>query len=100
MKAKLPVMYTKEYMEERIQYLDMLALMALHDEFGFGPERLKRYYRAISKMDDAYGRYRDPEHDPAWGKRDKTGAGRTDLWKLRQDLRKIGFDYDSMVDEA
>ena len=100
MKAKIPTMYTREHMEERIQYLDMLALMVLHLEFGFGAERLRRYYRAIGRIDSQYSRYRDPRHDPGWGKKDRTGAGRVDVWKLKKDLFDIGFDYDAMVNEC
>ena len=100
MKAKVPRMYTQAHMEERIQYLDMLALMVLHTEFGFGAERLKRYYRAIGRVDAAYSRYRDPRHDPGWGQKDRLGTGRVDVWKLKKDLHDIGFDYDAMVAEG
>ena len=99
MKAKMPVIVTYDYMRERIQYLDMLALMVLHTEFGFGAERLKRYYRAIYDMGQEYARYKDP-HDPDWGKKDKRGVGRVDFWKLKKDLYDIGFDYDAMVEES
>lgn len=98
MKAKVPVMHTHEYLEERIQYLDMLALMVLHTEFGFGAERLKRYYRAISELADAYRRYDDPR-GPDWGRKDKYGHEKLVLYALKRDLKAIGFDYDEMVDE-
>lgn len=97
MKAKVPVTVTYDHMSERIQYLDMLCLMVLHDEFGFGAKRLKRYYRAILGMDDRYSRYRADE--PDWGKKDRRGYGRMDIYKLKADLAKLGFDYDAMVDE-
>lgn len=99
MKAKVPRMITQAHMEERIQYLDMVALMVLHEEFGFGAERLKRYYRAIGKVDAEYSRYRDPRTDPGWGQKDRLGVGRVDVWKLKKDLHDIGFDYDAMVEE-
>ena len=99
MKAKMPIVVTYDYMRERVQYLDMLALMVLHDEFGFGAERLKRYYRAIYDKGTEYARYRDPK-DPDWGKKDKRGVGRVDVWKLKADLMALGFDYDAMVDES
>ncbi len=99
MKAKMPIVVTYDYMRERVQYLDMLALMVLHDEFGFGAERLKRYYRAICDKGQEYARFRDPS-DPDWGKKDKRGVGRVDVWKLKADLMAIGFDYDAMVDES
>ena len=100
MKAKLPVTYTKEYVEERIEYLDMLALMVLHTEFGFGADRLRRYYRKIMEISDDYKRrYADP-NGPAWGKKDKMGSTRLELGKLKKDLMDIGFDYDAMVNEG
>lgn len=98
MKAKVPVMHTHDYLEERIQYLDMLALLVLHEEFGFGAERLKRYYRAISRMADNYRRYDEPGA-PDWGRKDKDGHERLVLYALKRDLAAIGFDYDAMVDE-
>lgn len=98
MKAKVPITVTYDYMRERVQYLDMLALMVLHDEFGFGAERLKRYYRAIYEKGSEYLKYRDPK-GPDWGKKDKLGYGRTEFYKLKKDLYDIGFDYDAMAEE-
>ena len=86
-------MVTQDYMVERIMFLDMLALMVLHEEFGFGAQRLKRYYNAIMDMDARYSVYRDG-HDPDWGKKDKDGNTRLDIYKLKKDLLEIGFDYD------
>lgn len=99
MKAKMPIVVTYDYMRDRIQFLDMLALMVLHDEFGFGAERLKRYYRAIYDKGQEYAKYKEP-NGPDWGKKDRFGYGRTDLYKLKKDLYDIGFDYDAMVAEA
>lgn len=99
MKAKLPVLRTQEYLEERIQYLDMIALLTLHFTFGFGAERLKRYYRAIMDTADYYRRYDNPK-EPDWGKKDRFGFGKTVMWKLKKDLMDIGFDYDAMVNEG
>lgn len=95
MKAKLPVMYSYEHMSERIQYLDMLALMVLHEEFGFGAERLTRYYRAILTMDEHYKRY-NANHEPQFGKKTKDGHTRSDLYELKKDLYAIGIDYDKL----
>ena len=100
MKAKLPVLKTYEYMEERIMYLDMLALLALHKVYGFGAERLRRYYNAIEEMDAQYqARYAAPG-DPDWGKKDKLGYGKTVLWVLKRDLMEIGFDYDAECEKG
>ena len=100
MKAKLPVMRTYEYMEERIMYLDMLALLALHEVFGFGAERLRRYYDAIERMDEYYRDRYTAADEPDWGKKDKRGYGKTVLWALKRDLKEIGFDYDAECEKG
>lgn len=93
MKAKLPLLYTHEYVEERIIYFDMLALLVLHEVFGFGAERLRRYYRAIDELDRHYHRY-EAAGEPVFGKKDKRGMSKTVLWAMKRDLKSIGFDYD------
>ncbi len=98
MKAKLPKTYTQEYLDEYIMRLDMVCLLVLHEEFGFGAERLKRYYRAICPMADRYARYND-SREPDFGKKTKEGFCRMELWKLKRDLHNIGFDYDAIVAE-
>lgn len=57
MKAKVPEQITLAAHHERVEYLDMICLMALHREFGFGPARLRRYYDAIVEADKYYKRY-------------------------------------------
>ena len=99
MKAKVPVMRSQAWVDERIMYLDMLALLVLHEVFGFGEKRLKVYYRAIDEMDAYYRRYTDPKSDPDWGKKDRLGYGKTVLWAMKRDLYELGFDYDEMVAE-
>lgn len=98
MKAKMPTIYTQAYLDDCIMRLDMVCLMVLHDEFGFGAERLKRYYRAICPMADRYAGYNDGR-EPDFGKRTKGGLGRMEIWKLKKDLYDIGFDYDTIVAE-
>lgn len=98
MKAKVPEMLTLETHQERIEYLDMICLMALHREFGFGPARLRRYYDAISAMDKYYKRY-NSRQEPIFGKKTKDGHQRMDLCKVKKDLLDIGFDYDRVVEE-
>lgn len=98
MKAKVPKTYTQEYLDEYLMWLDMIVLMVLHEEYGFGAERLKRYYRAICPMADRYGRY-DDHREPDFGKRTKKGLNRTSIWKLKKDLFDLGFDYDAIVNE-
>lgn len=100
MKAKIPPTVLYSYMDEKVQYYDMLALMVLHREFGFGAERLKRYYRAIYALSEEYRRRFEDPAAPAWGKKDRHGHGRLELWKLKRELAEIGFDYDAMAAEG
>lgn len=98
MKAKVPEQITLAAHHERVEYLDMICLMALHREFGFGPARLRRYYDAISEVDKYYKRY-NSNQEPIFGKKTKDGHRRMDLWKVKKDLLDIGFDYDKVVEE-
>lgn len=99
MKARLPKMVEYDYMSEKVTFYDLLALMVLHTEFGFGADRLRRYYRAIYAMSEEYKRrFADPA-TPAWGKKDRHGFGRMEVWALKRDLAEIGFDYDAMLNE-
>lgn len=98
MKAKLPRMVTQEHLEERIIYFDMLALLVLHNEFGFGPQRLRKYYEAIGKWDERYAVY-NTKNDPDWGKKDKDGRSKLCLWAMQRDLYNIGFDYQAIVND-
>lgn len=99
MKAKVPEMITLKSHHERVEYLDMICLMALHDEFGFGPERLRRYYDAIQRMDLRYSKY-NGRNEPLFGRKGKDGKGRMDLWAVKRDLAAIGVDYDALVGDA
>lgn len=95
MKAKLPSLYTREYFVERLSFLDMVVMMVLHEEFGFGAERLKRFYSAIMPMSDRYKLYLSNQ-EPTWGKKTKDGHERMDLWAVKRDLMQIGIDYDEL----
>lgn len=98
MNAKVPKMYSEAYLSEYIMKLDMLALLTLHNVYGFGPRRLRRYYRAIYETAQYYAKFRDG--DPGYGKRSKDGKNGMELWKLKKDLYDIGFDYDAEVKDA
>jgi hypothetical protein len=98
MKAKVPEMITLASHHERVEYLDMVVLMALHNTFGFGPERLRRFYDAIVTMDAHYRNY-NGNNEPLFGRKDKRGMGRMDLYAVRRDLAAIGVDYDAWVAE-
>lgn len=99
MKAKVPEMITLRSHHERVEYLDMVVLMALHNTFGFGPERLRRFYDAIVMTDKYYSRY-NGDGEPIFGKKTKDGKGRMDLWAVKRDLAAIGVDYDALVEEG
>jgi len=99
MKAKVPESITLRAHHERVEYLDMLCLMALHEAFGFGPVRLARYYNAIVEMDEYYRNY-NGDKEPLFGRKTKDGKGRMDLWAVKRDLADIGVDYDALVEEG
>lgn len=100
MKAQIPEMITLRSHEERVEYLDMICLMALHEVYGFGPVRLRRYYDMIVKMNDHYQRYNGKD-EPLFGRRGKKdGMPRMDLLKVKADLKAIGVDYDALVEEG
>lgn len=99
MKAKVPEMITLASHRERVEYLDMICLMALHRVFGFGPVRLRRYYNAIVDMDAHYTKY-NSNQEPLFGRKSKDGLTRMDLWMVKRDLMAIGFDYDAIVNES
>lgn len=98
MKAKVPELITLDSHHERVEYLDMICLMALHRAFGFGPARLRRYYDAITETDKHYKRY-NSNQEPLFGRKTRDGHQRMDLWKVKKDLMDIGFDYDEVVKE-
>lgn len=99
MKAKVPEMITLASHHERVEYLDMVVLMALHNTFGFGPERLRRFYDAIVATDAHYRNY-NGDKEPLFGRKGKDGKGRMDLWAVKRDLAAIGVDYDALVEEG
>ena len=78
-----------------IQHMDLILMMILHKELGLGAKRLERIYRAIEKEFAHYKRYM-ADNDRT---RFNDGIERDDSWKLKQDLKAIGFDYDRIVKE-
>ena len=100
MKAQIPEMITLASHHERVEYLDMICMMALHEVYGFGPVRLARYYNAIVEMDEHYKKYNGSD-EPLFGRRGKKdGMPRMDLLKVKADLKSIGVDYDALVAEG
>ena len=99
MKAKVPESITLRAHHERVEYLDMVVLMALHNTFGFGPERLRRFYDAIVTTDAHYRNYNGRD-EPLFGRKAKNGMERMDLWVVKRALAAIGVDYDALVEEG
>lgn len=72
------------------EHFDLITLMTLHRQFGFGAKRLTKFYREFTAMYEYYKhRYLTLE--------DSTVCGdRTDTYALKKRLKEIGFDYDAM----
>lgn len=88
----------EEHSDGYIEHMDLVILKVLHDEFGFGAVRLERFYRLIDKMFNEYKKYLADNDKTSFFDKDKRGE-RDDTWKLKRDLREIGFDYDKIVED-
>ena len=78
-----------EEMEWISEHCDLLTLVALHEEFGFGAERLRKLFKKISTLhDDFKAKYISADDT-------KLYAGRCDTYAMKEYLRRIGFDYDA-----
>lgn len=100
MKVRLPQKQaiTLDSYYEHLEYWDCVILMTLHETYGFGVKRLRRFYEAINKIYHGYERY-NQKHEVRFGQRDSQGMGRMDLYMIKEDLKSIGFDYDQIVKE-
>ena len=75
-------------MEYLAEHCDLLTLVALHEEFGFGAERLRKFYSKMVVLHDEF-------KDRYMASDDKVlGAGRCDTYAIKMYLKRIGFDYD------
>jgi hypothetical protein len=72
---------------------DLTMLWTLHEDFGFGAVRLKRFYDSFVKT---YRYMRDRYY--CEGDEELFGS-RTDAYVLKERLKAIGFDYDKEVKE-
>ena len=67
--------------------LDAMALYILHEEFGFGKERLKRFYnRFADGLRELGERYQMNEYDDR-------------LWLCQRKLKEIGIDISELRKE-
>lgn len=57
----------KEYDKNHAIELDAIILWVLHEQLGFGPKRLKRFFHGFSEaMDSLMERYSMEEEDKLW----------------------------------
>lgn len=70
-----------EYDKKHERDLEATALWVLHDVFGFGKDRLKKFYDNYSDSIEALAKHYE------MGKDDQT-------WLCEQKLREIGVDLD------
>lgn len=70
-----------EYDRKHLAEIDAAILWALHDQFGFGPNRLRKYYDAFHAcVDDLLKRYEMDAGD--------------DVWICTEMLKRIGVDVE------
>lgn len=56
-----------EYNEKNMREVDATVLWVLHDKFGWGPERLRRFYKEfIECMDELTDRYEMDKDEAPW----------------------------------
>jgi microsomal dipeptidase-like Zn-dependent dipeptidase len=87
----------EENVDGYIQHMDMIVLVVLHDEYGFGARRLKKVYESIVKKAEEYKKY-IADNDRVYFNDDQ-GREREDTYNLKKHLKQIGFDYDAVVAE-
>lgn len=75
------------------EHCDLLTLIALHEEFGFGADRLKRAFRKVITLHDEFKKKYMAADDTV------TAKGRCDTYAMKQYLKRIGFDYDAECEE-
>jgi hypothetical protein len=82
---------SSEEVMKNAEIYDLNVLKTLHEEFGFGAIRLKRFYEAfVQSYREARARYL------VEGDEEKFGS-RTDAYVIKQKLKEIGFDYDEIT---
>ena len=77
-----------EEIEWLCEHCDLLTLVALHEEFGFGAERLRRVYFAVGTLHDEFKKKYMAADDTV------TAEGRCDTYAMKEYLKRIGFDFD------
>ena len=82
-----------EEIEWLSEHCDLLTLISLHEEFGFGADRLKRAFRKVITLHDEFKKKYMAADDKV------TTDGRCDTYAMKQYLKRIGFDYDKECEE-
>lgn len=70
------------------EHCDLLTLISLHEEFGFGADRLRRAFRKTVSLHDEFKKKYMAADDKV------TAEGRCDTYAMKEYLKRIGFDYD------
>lgn len=71
-----------EYDRKNLAELDAMILWVLHDQFGFGPKRLRQYYDSFQTCtDELVKRYEMDTGD--------------EIWLCTQKLKAIGVDIEA-----
>lgn len=77
-----------EFERNHMNELDAMILWQLHEQFGFGEKRLRRFYDAFHKNIEALGeRYAMCEYDE-------------EVWLCSFKLREIGIDIEQWAEEG
>ena len=81
----------RDEVEVFTEHFDLCVLYTLKREFGFGAERLKRFYDSfVSLYSELKRRYYDKDDMAIFGERG-------DTYELRKALLAAGYDYDTEV---
>lgn len=81
----------REELFKQIEHYDLCILITLHQDFGFGEERLRRFYRHFVETYTSFKEhYFDKDDERIFGERG-------DTYEMREALKKVGFDYDAEV---
>lgn len=74
------------------EHCDLLTLISLHEEFGFGAERLRKaFYKTVALHHEFKKKYMAADDTVLTD-------GRCDTHAMKEYLKRIGFDYDKECD--
>lgn len=76
-----------EYDRKHLAEMDAIILWVLHEQFGFGPKRLRRYYDSFWTATRGLLKRYEMEQD-------------NDIWLCTQMLKRIGVDIEAWHKET